>query len=343
MHHEHYIQRCLQLARLGTGNVAPNPMVGCVIVYDDKIIGEGWHKEFGKAHAEVNAIDNVKDKSLLLKSTLYVNLEPCSHYGKTPPCVDLILHLKIPKVVIGITDPFAKVNGEGIRKLREAGIDVITPVLENECKEHNKRFFTFHQKKRPYIILKWAQSKDGFIGKRTERVLISNELSQIHVHKWRSEEQAIMIGTNTALIDDPNLNVREWFGSSPVKIVIDKNLKLPSYLNIFNGINQTIVLTTKDKSSDNNVKYLQLNENNFTVDSMLKVLHEQNIQSVLVEGGAKLIQTFIDAGCWDEARIITGNIFLKDGVPSPHLDLSPASNQNSLDDVIHFYKNKNAV
>ena len=343
MNHEHYMQRCLQLARLGTGNVASNPLVGCVIVYDDKIIGEGWHKEFGKAHAEVNAIDYIKDKSLLSKSTLYVNLEPCSHYGKTPPCVDLILLHKIPRVVIGVTDPFVKVNGEGIRKLRDAGVDVVTPILEYECHKLNKRFFTFHQKKRPYIILKWAQSKDGFIGKQTERVLISNELSQTQVHKWRSEEQAIMIGTKTALIDNPNLNVREWFGSSPVKIVIDKNLKLPPYLNIFNGVNQTLVLTTKDKSTDNNVKCLQLNENNFIVDSMLKALHEQNIQSVLVEGGAELIQSFIDEGFWDEARVITGNIFLNDGIRCPRLDLSPISNQNSLDDVIYFYQNKNAV
>ena len=339
------MHRCLQLAKMGTGNVAPNPMVGAVLVYENEIIGEGYHQQYGQAHAEVNCINNVSEanQSVIEKSTLYVSLEPCAHFGKTPPCADLIIKNKIPNVVIACRDSYEEVDGKGIQKLQQAGVNVIVGILEKEALELNKRFFTFHRKQRPYIILKWAQSKDGFIGKQTERVLISNELSQTQVHKWRSEEQAIMIGTKTALIDNPNLNVREWFGSSPVKIVIDKNLKLPPYLNIFNGVNQTLVLTTKDKSTDNNVKCLQLNENNFIVDSMLKALHEQNIQSVLVEGGAELIQSFIDEGFWDEARVITGNIFLNDGIRCPRLDLSPISNQNSLDDVIYFYQNKNAV
>ncbi len=343
MNHELYMQRCLQLAALGSGNVAPNPMVGCVIVLDDKIIGEGWHQEFGKAHAEVNAINSVTNQQLLSKSTLYVSLEPCLHYGKTPPCVDLILQHKIPKVVVGIRDPFAKVNGEGIAKLNATGVEVITPVLENECAALNKRFFTFHQRKRPYIILKWAQSKDGFIGKKNERVLISNPLSQIQVHKWRSEEQSIMIGTNTALTDNPKLNVREWFGKSPTRIVIDKDLKLPSHLSIFDGINETIIFTMQQKTSVEKIKHIQLHENNFTVKEMLTQLHQQNIQSILVEGGAILLQSFIDSGCWDEARVITGNILLNDGIKAPHLNLSPASTQTSGDDTISFYQNKNVV
>ncbi len=343
MNHEQYLQRCLQLAKLGSGNVAPNPMVGCVIVLDDKIIGEGWHQEFGKAHAEVNAINSVADKQLLSKSTLYVSLEPCSHYGKTPPCVDLILQHKIPKVVVGIRDPFATVNGEGIAKLRTAGIEVITPVLENECASFNKRFFTFHQFKRPYIILKWAQSKDGFIGKMNERVLISNPLSQIQVHKWRSEEQAIMVGTNTALTDNPKLNVREWFGKSPTRIVIDKDLKIPNHLNILDGSTETIIFNTKQKSSVEKIKYIQLEKNNFSIKELLNQLHQLNIQSVLVEGGAILLQSFIDAGYWNEARVITGTILLNDGIKAPHLDLSPASTQTSGDDVISFYQNQNVV
>lgn len=343
MNHDQYMYRCLQLAKLGSGNVAPNPMVGCVIVYEDKIIGESWHQEFGKPHAEVNAIDDVKDVKLLSKSTLYVSLEPCSHHGKTPPCVDLIIHHKIPKVVVGITDPFAKVNGEGIRKLRDAGIEVVIPVLEFKSRELNKRFFTFHNHNRPYIILKWAQSKDGFIGKKTERVLISNKLSQLLVHKWRSEEHAIMIGTNTALIDNPMLNVREWFGKSSVRIAIDKNLKLPAHLNIFDGNQQTLVFTTKEKSAYNNLKYIQLDEKDFTVGSMLKSLHRENIQSVLVEGGAKLLQSFIDDNLWDEAIVIKGNIFLSGGIKSPDLNLAPTSTRSSWDDVISYYQNQNAV
>ena len=342
MNHEQYMQRCLQLAKLGAGIVAPNPMVGALIVLDGKIIGEGWHQEFGKAHAEVNAINDVKDQTVLSQSTLYVNLEPCSHHGKTPPCVDLILAHKIPKVIIGITDPFAKVNGEGIKKLRANNVEVITPVLENQCAELNKRFFTVHQRKRPYIILKWAQSKDGFIGKKDKRILISNKLSQIRVHRWRSEEHAIMVGTKTALIDNPELTVREYFGRSQIRIVVDKNLRLPPHLHLFDNSQLTFVFTSKEKANSEKIKYLTLEENNFSVKAMMTELHTQNIQSVLVEGGTQLIQSFFDTGCWDEARVITGNIFLNDGVSAPILAASSLSKKKSGDDLIQYFKNKNA-
>ena len=333
------MERCIQLARLGAGYVAPNPMVGCVIVVNERIIGEGWHHEFGKVHAEVNAIADVKDQSLLAKSTLYVSLEPCSHYGKTPPCVDLIIRHKIQRVVIGIADPFSKVNGDGIRQLEEAGIDVITPVLENQCRDLNKRFLTYHIRKRPYIILKWAQSKDGFIGKENERIKISNELSRMLVHKWRSEEQAIMIGTQTALNDNPQLNVREWFGKSPAKIVIDKELKIPTDYRIFEGEEQTLVFTAVNKQSTETTKFLQLVSKQFSVTELVKELFHQNILSVLIEGGAKLIQSFIEVGMWDEARIITGNIYLELGIKAPRLGVTSYKTENFEGDMIQYFKN----
>src|SRR5437868_6012424 len=230
------MHRCLELAKLAAGNVAPNPMVGAVLVHEEKIISEGYHKQFGEPHAEVNCINNVKeeDKHLIEKSTLYVSLEPCSHFGKTPPCTDLIIKNKIPKVVIGCVDIYKEVHGRGIKKLQDAEVEVVTGILEKECIELNKRFFTFHEKYRPYIILKWAESANGKIGIDTERVLISNEYSDRLVHKWRSEEAAILIGTNTALKDDPSLTTRLWQGNNPVRLVIDMDLRLPSHLKIFN-------------------------------------------------------------------------------------------------------------
>lgn len=243
---EAYIFRCLQLAKLGVGNVAPNPMVGAVLVYEERIIGEGWHQQFGKAHAEVNCIASVKDddKNLIEQSTLYVSLEPCAHFGKTPPCCDLIIQQRIPKVVIGCRDPFIKVNGNGIEKLKAANIEIITGVLENECKELNKPFFTFHQKSRPYIILKWAQTADNKIGFiENKRLLISNIITNRLVHKWRTESASILVGTNTAMIDNPALTNRYWNGKNPVRLIIDKQLKLSNDLKIFNNEAPTVILT----------------------------------------------------------------------------------------------------
>ena len=316
------MSRCIQLAKLGAGNVAPNPMVGAVLVYEDKIIGEGYHQKYGEAHAEVNCINSVseKNKSLIEKSTIYVSLEPCSHYGKTPPCADLIIKSKIKKVVIGCRDIYKEVSGRGIEKLQNAKLEVITGVLENECSELNKRFFTFHQKNRPYVILKWAQSANGKIGSENgERILISNDYSNRLVHKWRSEEAAILVGTNTALKDDPSLTTRLWKGKNPVRIVIDRELKLSSELKIFSKETNTIIFNSSKNSVGENVQHIKLENKNF-LKEMLKALHELNIQSVLVEGGAKTLQSFIDAGVWDEARVIINEeMIIENGINSPEM------------------------
>lgn len=319
---EQYMSRCIQLAGMGAGNVAPNPMVGAVLVYEDRIIGEGYHKKYGEAHAEVNCINSVeeKDKSLIEKSTIYVSLEPCSHYGKTPPCADLIIKNNIPKVIIGTKDIYKEVAGAGIEKLKNAGIEVVTGVLENECIDLNKRFFTFHQKQRPYIILKWAQSANGKIGSNNgERIFISNDYSNLLVHKWRSEETAILVGTNTALKDNPSLTTRLWKGKNPVRIVIDKNLKLPHELKIFSKAANTIIFNSLKNTIEETVEYIKLENKNF-LEEMLSALYKLNIQSVLVEGGAKTLQSFIDAGLWDETRVITNEeMIIESGIDAPEI------------------------
>lgn len=323
---EKYMLRCLELAKDGFGNVAPNPMVGCVIVCEGKIIGEGYHQEYGKAHAEVNAIHSVRDKSLLQKSTLYVNLEPCAHFGKTPPCANLIVEHNIPRVVIGCVDSYSEVSGKGIEKLRNAGIEVTVGILENESLELNKRFFTFHNKKRPYVILKWAETQDGFID--VDRPLdksrdttadnwITSPLSKQLVHKWRSEEAAIMIGTNTALNDNPQLNVREWKGENPTRIVIDLNDRLPESLNIFDKSIPTVVFSLSKETSTNNLTYVKINDTKTLLQEVLYELYKRNIQSVIVEGGATLLQSFIDHNLWDEARVFVGNRKFKSGLKAP--------------------------
>lgn len=309
------MQRCIELARLGIGSVAPNPMVGAVLVHEDRIIGEGYHMQYGQAHAEVNCINAVKeaDKGLIEASTIYVSLEPCAHFGKTPPCADLILKMKIPRVVIGCRDPFKEVDGKGIEKLLAAGIEVIQPVLEKECKELNKRFFTFHLKPRPYIILKWAQTADGFIGKTdSSRLLISNDYSNRLVHKWRSEEAAILVGTNTALHDNPSLTTRMWTGKNPVRLVLDMNLRLPASLHVLDGSVRTIVFNAVKQEEKGNIVYYQCTKDKSLVYQIANALYQLNIQSVIVEGGAKLLQSFIDAQLYDEVRIIT-NTVLKTG------------------------------
>ena len=322
--HEFYMQRCIQLALNGLGLTYPNPMVGCVIVYEGKVIGEGWHKKAGEAHAEVNAIDSVKDKSLLSKSTLYVSLEPCSHYGKTPPCTDLIVKMNIKNIVIGTIDFNSEVHGKGIEHLRKKGCNVTVGILQDKCRELNKRFFTFHQKKRPYIILKWAETKDGFIFPETESkknmkpIWISNIYSLQQVHKWRTEEQSILVGTSTAIIDNPKLDARKYFGSNPIRLVIDKNLKIDEKYNLFDGKVKTIVFTQKLTDSNyKNVIYKSIDFSMNIAKQICNYLYDNEIQSVIIEGGAKTLQSFIDENLWDEARVFTGDLFCKNGIKAP--------------------------
>jgi len=342
--HEKYIKRCIKLAKNGLGATYPNPLVGSVIVHRDSIIGEGWHQKAGAPHAEVNAVNSVKDKSLLKKSTIYVSLEPCSHYGKTPPCSDLIIAKGIKKVVIGTVDPFAEVAGRGIKKLMEAGCEVQVGVLEKECQDLNKRFFTFHQKKRPYIILKWAQTADGFIApkiqQKREPVWITNQYSKQLVHKWRSEEQAILVGTKTAIADNPKLNTRLWKGENPVRVVIDKDLKIPQESALFDGTIKTIVLTENEKKSDNNnLAFEKLDFQQDLPNQICEVLYRHNLQSVIIEGGAKTLQTFIDNNLWDEARVFTGISEFHKGVKAPEFSGKMFSKTTLERDTLKFYKN----
>lgn len=321
--HHKYLQRCIELAQLGMGYVSPNPMVGAVIVYNDRIIGEGYHQKYGEAHAEVNAINSVVNQhnntELLRESTIYVSLEPCAHYGRTPPCADLIIKHRIPKVVIGCRDPFSQVNGKGIEKLQEAGIEVITGILEQECLELNKRFFTRVQKQRPYIILKWAQTQDSFFAPNDDnQYWITGPEAQKLVHKWRSEEDAVLVGKNTARIDNPQLNVREWEGRSPKRILIDRRLELSDDLNLFDQSTETLVFNEIKTDIDGKIKYIALEDfDNYVPQYIMFQLYVQDIQSVIIEGGAATLKSFIDAELWDEARIFTGNKTLGSGMQSP--------------------------
>jgi len=333
----------LELARLGNGHVAPNPMVGAVLVYEDRIIGEGYHMKYGQAHAEVNCIAAVKDedRELIPQSTIYVSLEPCAHFGKTPPCADLIIRERIPRVVVGCRDPFPLVDGKGIEKMRAAGISVEVGVLEKECMELNRRFFTFNTQHRPYIVLKWAQSMDGKMGGGAGgRVLISNEYTNRLVHKWRSEEAAILVGTNTALLDDPALTVRLWKGPDPIRLVVDRELRLPSTLRLFDGQARTVVFNLIRHEEQGNLRYYQLAGDSSLVHQLVMALHQLKIQSVLVEGGAALLQSFIDEGYWDEARIITNETLqLSDGLVSPVLQGGRLAGQERLfSDLISYYR-----
>jgi len=318
-----YMQRCLHLAQRGIGHVAPNPMVGCVIVHNDVIIGEGYHMKFGEAHAEVNAINAVKNKELLKKATLYVNLEPCAHYGKTPPCVDLIIKYNIPIVVIACMDSTEKVAGKGIEKLKSHGCDVRTGILEAESRRLNKRFFTFHEKKRPYIILKWAQTKDGFIDRIREENApiqpnwIMGEETRVIVHKWRTEENGIMIGTRTALNDNPSLTARDWPGKNPVRIVLDRQLKLSKSLSIFNTEAPCIIFNEVQNHEINHLKYIRIEFNETIINQVCLALYTEGIQSVIIEGGTTLLNSFLNDNLWDEARVFTGNVLYKQGLKAP--------------------------
>ena len=337
--------RVLELAELGRGKVSPNPMVGCVIVHNDKIIGEGWHRNFGSPHAEVNAIDSVKDKSLLPQSTLYVNLEPCAHVGKTPPCADLIIKKNIKKVVIANLDPNPLVAGKGVEKLKTAGCKVQSGMLEDKGYNLNKRFFTFHNKQRPFIILKWAETQDGFIARFPLRPLdksdkskwISNELSRKLVHKWRAEEDAIMIGTNTAKYDDPKLNTRHWSGKDPVRIVIDRERKLSDDLNIFDNKHLTICYNAKINDENRNLFFIKIHDWDDLLEEILKDLYNRNIQSLLVEGGGKLLQSFIDSNLWDEIRLFKASKIFGKGIPAPVFNAREESATSLLDDRLMIY------
>jgi len=342
--HTIFMRRCLDLAALGAGNVAPNPMVGAVLVYNGKIIGEGYHQRYGEAHAEVNAINNAIEKGFaaaVSKSVIYVSLEPCAHFGKTPPCADLIIRYKIPKVVIGCRDPFKEVNGKGIEKLQAAGIEVVSGIMENECMEINRRFFTFHTKHRPYIILKWAQTENREIASLgTERLLITNEKTNRLVHKWRGEEAGILIGTNTALADNPELTTRLWPGNSPVRLVIDMNLRLPSSLKIFNSNTKTIVFNKIKHEQDGNILFYQITDDVSVVQQVVNALYHLKIQSLIVEGGALLLQSFIEENLWDEARVITNTkMKIENGLPAPQLvNAAESSADESTGDLINIFK-----
>lgn len=314
---EVYMRRALDLALNGCGNVSPNPLVGCVIVHEGKIIGEGWHKKYGSAHAEVNAIEDVIDKALLRESTLYVNLEPCSHTGKTPPCADMIIREGLQKVVIANKDINPLVAGGGIRKLRDAGISVITDVLKNEGLNLNRRFFTYMEKKRPHIILKWAETSDGFIvRKNNDSKWISDDYSRQLVHKWRAEEDAVLVASGTAWYDNPSLNVRDWTGRDPVRIVIDRYLKLGANQHLFDRKQKTICYNLIKEDSDQNLSYIRLENKNF-LESMVENLFQQKIQSVIIEGGGQLLNSFIKANLWDEARIFVSPQRFEQGVSAP--------------------------
>lgn len=357
VNHETYMQRCLQLASLGMGKVAPNPLVGAVLVYNDSIIGEGYHEQYGQPHAEVNCIRSVKeeDSHRLSQSTLYVSLEPCSHYGKTPPCADLIISKQIPKVVIACRDPFHEVNGKGIEKLQAAGVEVIVGILDKEAMELNKRFFRFHSDHRPYVTLKWAQTKDGKIAAASTepgaRLLISNEYTNRLVHKWRTEEMAILVGTRTAAFDDPQLTSRLWPGPDPIRLVIDMHLQLPATLNLFTSGHPTIIFNlhkhtlpigkySSQELREIGVVYYQVTGDVSIVQQVINGLYQLGIQSVLVEGGAVTLQSFIDEKLWDEAKIIENQqLVIGGGLPAPILKQQQLVQQEVVNtDQITTYK-----
>lgn len=352
--HVKYMARCLELALGGQGNVAPNPMVGAVIVQNNQIIGEGFHAVYGQAHAEVNAINSVANKELLKESTLYVLLEPCSHYGKTPPCTDRIIEYGIPRVVIATTDPNPKVAGRGVEILRQNGKEVIVGVLQDEAIELNRRFITFHTKNRPYVILKWAQTMDGFIDKKREASepinsnWITNELARSLVHRWRSEEQAVLVGTNTVEKDNPQLNVRNWSGRSPIRVVVDRKLRLPISSNVFDGSQPTLLITGNNSSSlarkaeftgINNLEIITIDFIKGIENQILKELADREIISVIIEGGAMLLTSFIQKNLWDEARVFVGSKFFGEGVKAPAIKGKLVSYDEIGDSKLFVYRN----
>ncbi|RAJ87855.1 diaminohydroxyphosphoribosylaminopyrimidine deaminase/5-amino-6-(5-phosphoribosylamino)uracil reductase [Chitinophaga dinghuensis] len=338
---EFFMQRCLELAAMGAGHAAPNPMVGAVLVHQQRIIGEGYHQQYGQAHAEVNCINSVapEDKDLISRATMYVSLEPCAHHGKTPPCADLIVENKIPHVVIGCQDTFSKVAGKGIEKLKKAGISVETGVLEAECRNLNRRFFNFHERKRPYVILKWAQTRNGLMAADDFKpVRISNTYTDRLVHRWRSEEMSILVGTGTAIHDNPKLNTRLWPGKDPVRLVIDKALKVPHEYHVWDGSVPTIFISGRSADSEGTSEIMQLDFYDDLLPQLLDQLHKKNIISVLVEGGPHVLEQFIESELWDECRIITGPGTLKGGKPAPVLTNAALTDTYTLDtDRVDIY------
>ncbi|KQM45849.1 bifunctional diaminohydroxyphosphoribosylaminopyrimidine deaminase/5-amino-6-(5-phosphoribosylamino)uracil reductase RibD [Chryseobacterium sp. Leaf201] len=340
MQDEFYISRCIELARKAIGRTYPNPLVGSVIVHNGKIIGEGYHNKAGEPHAEINAISSVADKSLIPESTIYVSLEPCAHYGKTPPCALKIKELGFKKVVIGAMDSHDKVNGKGKKIIQEAGIEAVSGILEKECIELNKRFFTYHEKKRPYIILKWAESADGFMDRDFRPCAISNPLVNQFVHQMRSDEHAILVGTQTALNDNPSLTVRNIAGVNPVRILIDFDLKVPADFNIYNNEAPTLVFNSVKEGDENNIRFIKIGRENFLSD-LMDALYREQIQSVIIEGGRFTLQQFIDGNLWDEAVVIKNeNLNLENGTRAPEFPLAPKKIKAFSDNVIEFHHQK---
>lgn len=343
---EKYMHRCIELAKNGFCNAAPNPTVGAVIVHDGRIIGEGYHVRCGEGHAEVNAIASVKDEDLLKDSTIYVSLEPCSHYGKTPPCADLIISKGIPRVVIGCIDPFSLVSGRGIQKLRDAGIEVKVGVLEKECKHLIRRFITFNTRKRPYITLKWAESADGFIDVIRDNgrpTVLSTPITSVYVHKQRAEHKAILVGRRTAQLDNPSLTVRNWYGKNPLRVVIDRKLTLPETLHLFDGITPTLVFTEKECPEKHNITYIKTDFNRNIIPQILQELYNRKIQTLLVEGGSQLLQSFLDEDLWDEIYIEHARKELHKGIEAPHVPSGHVSGFFSYDNTMiqHYIKSDN--
>ncbi len=339
MNHQHYMQRALELAKNGLGNVSPNPMVGCVIVYNGLVIGEGWHQKFGEAHAEVNAVNSVEDKALLKKATVYVTLEPCSFHGKTPACSSLLIRSNVKKVIIATLDPNPKVSGNGVKALESAGIEVESGMLEVESIELNKRFFINQNLNRPFLILKWAQTNDGFIARKNfDSKWISNEFSRQLVHQWRAEEDAILVGKNTAQYDNPSLTVRDWIGVNPIRVVLDRNLELSTDLNLFNGEVKTLVYNCNESKIHEKFELIKLTEDNF-ITQILTDLHEREIGSLIVEGGSKVLSVFINLGLWDEARVFTSHQEFGEGIEAPQINERIEKQQQIESDTLTFYLN----
>ncbi len=347
---ELYMQRCLELANLGMGHVSPNPLVGCVIVSDGQIIGEGYHAKYGEAHAEVNAIHSVIEKhgdqaaGLLARSTAYVSLEPCAHFGKTPPCADLLIRHQIKRVVIGNKDPFADVDGKGILKLKNAGIEVVTGILEGECSQLNRRFFTRIRKQRPYIILKWASTADGYFApKDASQRWITGPMAKQMVHKWRTEEDSVLIGKLTAMADNPQLNVREWQGKNPVRILIDRNLEVPLSNNLFNDAAKTVVFNEKKTEVHSNIHYIHMEDMQYYLPQKIAFqLYLMDIQSVIIEGGANILHQFINGNLWDEARVFNSNKIWKEGISSPQVNGLIIDQFNIENDTLTIFQNNHS-
>ena len=343
-HHteERFMARALELAILGRGRVSPNPLVGCVIVHEDRIIGEGWHQQYGGPHAEVNAVDSILDKSLLPLCTVYVTLEPCAHFGKTPPCTDLLIRHQVRKVVVANVDSNPVVSGSGLKKLRDAGIEVVSGILDKEGRELNKRFFTFMEEKRPYVILKWAETSDGLIARKNyDSRWVTNEFSRQLVHRWRTEEDAFLVGSRTAQYDNPRLNVRDWSGPNPKRILIDRFLRVSDKHHLFDGTQHTLVYNVLKHEELHNLSLVRIDENEFLFN-LMHDLHRKNIQSIVVEGGGETLQGFIDAGLWDEARIFVSPKVFEAGIPAPRLSGLRVAEQKIGNDVLTIFQNLHA-